>query len=331
MHNDALMPIPSPLCARDRAFTQVDVFTDTPLLGNPLAVVLDGSGLSDAQMQQFSRWTRLSETTFVLPPAPEAHAAGADYQVRIFTPAYEMPFAGHPTLGTCHAWLTAGGVPHDAQTVVQQCKVGLVRIRRGVHDKISRLAFAAPPQQRHAPQPAHVQGLIAALGLAPHSVQDAQQLCNGPRHFGLWVDNADAVLALQPDFSALRDALDAAGVTGVGIAARHQRDAGSSSGAALIRRSSREARAFQTHGAQPDIEVRFFACHATVEEDPVTGSFNASLAQWLMEAGHMPTQYVAAQGTCIGAAGRVHLSRDASGQVWVGGNVVDCVRGTVRL
>jgi len=253
---------------KTRPFKQVDVFTDTPYLGNPLAVVLDGTGLSDEEMQHFAQWTNLSETTFVLPPSAEAAAAGADYQLRIFTTAYEMPFAGHPTLGSCHAWLEHGGAPKQPELIVQQCKVGLVRIRRSA----TQLAFAAPALTRSQPEPEAV--------------------------------------------------------------------AGAATGSGLIKRSNREARAFDfgapaaadvAPSAQPQVEVRFFANDVTLNEDPVTGSFNASLAQWLIADGLAPSSYIAAQGTCLGRAGRVHIEQDATGQVWVGGESVTCIDGHVKL
>jgi PhzF family phenazine biosynthesis protein len=313
-----------------RPFQQVDVFSATPYRGNPLAVVLDGTGLSDAQMQQFAAWTNLSETTFVLPPAAEAAAAGADYQVRIFTTAYEMPFAGHPTLGTCHAWLTHGGVPKDPARIVQQCKVGLVAIQR----QGTRLAFAAPRLQRSAPVDALWQALPQALGLAPAQVRAAQHLRNGPSHFGVLLDSAESVLAVQPDLSKLQGLMAEYGFTGLGVAAR--RNTGAE--APLIRRSNREARAFGSSaeaaqtGAEPDLEVRFFFDRGDgVGEDPITGSFNASLAQWLIAERHAPQQYLAAQGTCIGREGRVHIAQDAQGQVWVGGDSVTCVQGQVNI
>lgn len=315
-----------------RPFQQVDVFTATPFRGNPLAVVLDGTGLSDAQMQQFSAWTNLSETTFVLPPTPEAAAAGADYQVRIFTTAYEMPFAGHPTLGTCHAWLKSGGVPKDPTRIVQQCKVGLVAIAR----QGTRLAFAAPRLERSAPTDALWQALPEALGLAPEQVRAAQHLRNGPSHFGVLLDSVDTVLAVQPDLPQLQALMAEHGFTGLGVAALYKADA--ESGAALIRRSNREARAFGSSAdlaqanAEPDLEVRFFFDRGNgVGEDPITGSFNASLAQWLVAEGHAPAQYLAAQGSCIGREGCVHISQDAQGQVWVGGDSVTCVQGHVDI
>ena len=321
-----------------RPFKQVDVFTATPYLGNALAVVLDGQGLTDAQMQNFARWTNLSETTFLLPPTPEAAAAGADYRVRIFAPNYEMPFAGHPTLGSCHAWLEAGGVPRDPARVVQQCKVGLVPIGRTPHAASpggQRLAFAAPPLARRAPTPEAGAALAAVLGLQQRQIVAAQHLCNGPEHFGFLVDDAATVLALEPDLAALARLMPHIGITGVGLAAVASNDAAPG----LIGRSNREARAFSvgTQAAtqapeEPTVEVRFFfSIGPQTTEDPVTGSFNASMAQWLIAEGHAPSRYTAAQGSCLGVQGRVHITQDASGQVWVGGDVVTCVDGTIML
>ena len=317
-----------------RPFKQVDVFTTKPYFGNALAVVLDGTGLTDADMQRFAAWTNLSETTFVLPPTPEAAAAGADYQVRIFTTAYEMPFAGHPTLGTCHAWLESGGTPQNPARIVQQCKVGLVAIARDGE----RLAFAAPALQRSAPADALWQALPDALGIAPHQLRAAQHLNNGPHHFGVLLDSVEAVLAAQPDLFKLKALMAQHGFSGLGVAARYE----SAAQAPLIARSNREARAFGGRAAsgslagaadaEPDLEVRFFFDRGDgVGEDPITGSFNASLAQWLIAEGHAPQRYVAAQGTCIGREGRVHIAQDAAGQVWVGGDTVTCISGMVDL
>jgi PhzF family phenazine biosynthesis protein len=321
-----------------RPFKQVDVFTATPYLGNALAVVLDGTGFTDAEMQNFARWTNLSETTFLLPPKPDAAAAGADYQVRIFAPGYEMPFAGHPTLGSCYAWLEAGGVPHDPARVVQQCMAGLVAISRtpkAASPGGQRLAFAAPPLVRRAPTPEAGAALAGALGLQQRQILAAQHLCNGPEHFGFLVDDASTVLALQPDLAALARLMPQIGITGVGLAAVASEDAVPG----LIGRSNREARAFSvgTQSAtpafeEPTVEVRFFfSIGPQTTEDPVTGSFNASMAQWLIAEGHAPTSYTAAQGSCLGVQGRVHIAQDASGQVWVGGDVVTCVDGAVVL
>lgn len=301
---------------RQRPFQQVDVFTATPLKGNPLAVVLDGEGLSDAQMQAFAAWTQLSETTFVLPPSPEGRAGGADYRVRIFTPGGELPFAGHPTLGTAHAWLTAGGQAQAADQLVQECGVGLVTLRQ----QNGRYAFAAPALRRAKPDAATLAAVLGALGLTPEEVLAAQDLHNGPHWLGLLLPDVDTVLSLTPDHAALKQL----GVK-VGVAARR------ASAPGLIRRASREARAFVNHSDNTDLEVRGFAAPVGIAEDPVTGSLNASLAQWLIADGHMPTHYRARQGTALGRSGEVFVQRDAAGQVWIGGDVVGCVRGEVRL
>ncbi len=305
---------------RLRPFKQVDVFTATPYLGNPLAVVLDGTGLSDEQMQSFARWTHLSETTFVLPPThPEA-----DYRVRIFTPTTELPFAGHPTLGTCHAWLAAGGAPQSSEVIVQECQVGLVRIRH----QGARLAFAAPPLKRSAPSAERLTQVLAALGLQAHQLKAAQLLDTGPVWLGLLLDNMDTVLGLTPDHAALKNLGQKVGVAAADTA---------QAAPVLIARSSQEARAFVDHKNDqpihpaPDLEVRAFAAPSGIDEDPVTGSLNASLAQWLIADGLMPERYLAAQGTCLERAGRVHIERDASGQVWIGGAVVSCIEGYVTL
>jgi PhzF family phenazine biosynthesis protein len=305
-----------------RPFQQVDVFTDTAFLGNPLAVVLDGTGLSDAQMQTFAAWTQLSETTFVLPPTPEGAAGGADYRVRIFTPGAELPFAGHPTLGTAHAWLKAGHTPRQPGVLMQECGVGLVTLQQ----LGERWAFAAPPLTRSDISAKDLAPVLAALGLDASEVIATQNLNNGPHWLGLLVDSVDTVLALEPDHAALKKL-----GTKVGVAAKRQAPDGG-----LIRRANREARAFTSSNTRiandpTDLEVRAFAAPVGVAEDPVTGSLNASLAQWLMADGHMPAAYSARQGTMLGRAGQVFLSQDAQAQVWVGGDVVACVQGVVTL
>jgi len=298
-----------------RPFKQVDVFTSTPYFGNPLAVVLDGAGLDDAEMQRFAKWTNLSETTFLLPPTEPT----ADYRVRIFTPGGELPFAGHPTLGSCHAWLQAGGKPKSAACIVQQCAQGLVPIRR----EGERLVFAAPPLRRSAPSPTLLAKVAAALGLKAQQITAAQLLDNGPVWLGLLLDDADTVLTLKPDHRMLRELGQKVGVAGIWS---------TDDSPALIVRSNREARAFaRTEEAPAGIEVRVFAAPVGIEEDPVTGSFNASLAQWLIADGQMPERYVAAQGQTLGRSGRVHVTRDADGQVWVGGSSVTCIDGTVAI
>jgi PhzF family phenazine biosynthesis protein len=285
-----------------RPFKQVDVFTATPYLGNPLAVVLDGSGLSTEAMQAFTNWTNLSECTFVLPPTQ----AGADYKVRIFCPGRELPFAGHPTLGTCHAWLLAGGKP-QGEHIVQECGVGLVKIRR----MGERLAFSAPPLLKNGPLPeADVALITRGLGVARDDIVAHAWCDNGPNWRGVMLRSAEQVLALKPDGAVLAG-LDV-GVVGprgkVGVTAA------------------------QTPGADTDFEVRaFFPGNNGMTEDPVTGSLNAALAQWLMGAGMAPERYVAAQGTALGRAGRVFLERDADGTIWVGGDSVICIQGNVTL
>lgn len=281
---------------RQRPFKQVDVFTPVAYKGNPLAVVLDGADLSDEQMQHFAAWTNLSETTFVLPPTND----NADYRVRIFTPGGELPFAGHPTLGSCHSWLQAGGKPKRSDLIVQECKQGLVSLKR----QGERLAFAAPASKRSAPSPAVLAQVAGALGLKANQVIAAQSLDNGPVWLSLLLDDPQTVLAIKPDSPALR-----AGGHKVGVAARY--------------RDAREGERM--------LEVRAFAEPAGIPEDPVTGSLNASLAQWLMDEGHMPARYLAAQGVCLGRAGRVHIERDGHGQVWVGGQTVTCIEGSVLL
>ena len=306
---------------KTRPFKQVDVFTDRPYFGNPLAVVLDGSGLDEAAMQRFAHWTNLSETTFVLPPTDPA----ADYSVRIFTPGGELPFAGHPTLGTCHAWLQAGGKPKRSDCIVQQSQIGLVQVRRDG----ARLAFAAPPLKRSAPSPVVLAQIAAALNLKAQQITAAQLLDNGPVWLGLLLESADTVLQIEPDHPALKTIGIKVGVVGPCLA---------SSGSPLIARANRESRAFSgtaagtgTNTGAADFEVRAFAAPLGINEDPVTGSLNASLAQWLIAEDHAPERYLATQGTCLGRSGQVFITRDAAGQVWVGGEAITCIDGSVTL
>lgn len=276
----------------DFPFQQVDVFSSQPLGGNPLAVVVGADALDDAQMAAFARWTNLSETTFLLQP----RVAEADYRVRIFTPLQELPFAGHPTLGSCHVWLAMGGRP-KGEEIVQECAAGLVRIRRGS----DRLAFAAPPLRRAGPlEPAVMARVAEGLGLAPEALVDANWVDNGPGWLAVLLRSRDAVLALRPDFAAI------AGMR-VGVAGPWDREK-------------------DGHDAQ--FEVRAFT--AAGFEDPVTGSLNAGLAQWLIGSGIAPPTYVASQGTALGRKGRVHVMQDGTG-LWIGGAVTTCISGRVAL
>jgi len=276
---------------RKRPFVEVNVFSADPLAGNPLAVVHDAQGLEDAKMAALARWTNLSETTFLLPATDPA----ADYRVRIFTPQAELPFAGHPTLGTCHAWLAAGGKPRKPGVAMQQCGVGLVSVRCDG----PRLEFAAPPVRRSGPLEPEVLAQIAgALALAPAEILQHQWVDNGPGWCAVLLGSARRVLALKPDWAAL-DPLK------LGVLGPHE------------------------PGGDAAFEVRAFVGGGGWE-DPVTGSLNASLAQWLLGAGLARSPYVAAQGAALGRAGRVHLRKDG-GEVWVGGDVVEVVRGEVAL
>jgi PhzF family phenazine biosynthesis protein len=276
-----------------RPFAQVDVFTEVPYRGNPVAVVLAADGLTDDEMQRFARWTNLSETTFVLPP----QAAGADYRVRIFTTGRELPFAGHPTLGTCHAWLEAGGTPASASEIVQECAAGLIPVRRSE----GRLAFAAPPLVRGGAVDEELAVRIAGLlRISRADIVDLQWADNGPGWIAVLLASADAVLALRPGDVGDLD---------IGVAGPYPA------------------------GSPAALEVRalFGKGDGSSAEDPVTGSLNASLGQWLIAAGRVSAPYVASQGTVIGRQGRVHVSRDDDGQVWVGGGTVTCITGTVAL
>ena len=274
-----------------RRFSQIDVFTDEPYLGNPVAVVHDADGIDDETMHRFARWTNLSETTFLLAPTDPA----ADYRVRIFTPGVELPFAGHPTLGTCHAWLDAGGIPRAGDTIVQQCAAGLITVRRGADG----LAFAAPPLMRSGPvDDADLDEVAAALRIARSEIVDAAWADNGPGWIAVMLRDAAAVLALSPAPSELK-----IGVVGP-----------------------------QPAGSDTAFEVRaFFPKNGASDEDPVTGSLNASLAMWLLGSGTATAPYVASQGTAMGRRGRVHVSTDDAGAIWVGGGTVTCVTGEVEV
>jgi PhzF family phenazine biosynthesis protein len=274
-----------------RPFRQVDVFTAEPYRGNPVAVVLDGDGLSTEEMQRFAHWTNLSETTYVLPPS----VSDADYRVRIFTPVVELPFAGHPTLGTCHAWLSASGAGTEADVVVQECGAGLVPVRQ----TSDGLAFAAPPLVRTGPvEETLVQHIASVLGIDRGDIQDAEWVDNGPGWVAVLLESAEAVLTLRPGLVDLD-----LGVAGPCPA-----------------------------GSPEAFEVRaFFPKDGSTVEDPVTGSLNASLADWLLRTGRVSAPYVASQGAALGRAGRVHISRDADGTIWVGGGTVTCVEGVVEL
>ncbi len=303
----------------------VDVFTAVPYKGNPVAVVLDASDLDTAQMQAFARWTNLSETTFVLPPTDAGRAQGADYRVRIFTPAAEMPFAGHPTLGTCHAWLAQGGQPQQADRIVQECAKGLIDITRSVDG----LAFANP-DTRALPLPGNLHLIYEALGITTEQVLDAVYLDNGPHWMCLLLDSPDTVLSLEPDLTQIQ----ALGHK-VGVAALYQE----SDATPLIGRACREAEAFSTglranvsgpaRSGSAQLEIRAFSTTGT--EDPVTGSLNGAAAQWLIAQGHLQAPYMANQGACVGRDGWVSIRQDAQQQVWVGGQTVSCVQGSVLL
>ena len=280
-----------PSVAEGRRFAQVDVFSSVPCGGNPVAVVLDAEGLDAQEMQRLAAWTDLSETTFVLPPQDP----GADYRVRVFTPSVELPFAGHPTLGTCHAWLGAGGAPRHDGTVVQECGVGLVHVRR----REGRLAFAGPPLVRSGPVEPGLRGrLLDVLRLRPDDVVDAAWVDNGPGWVAVLLHDAEAVAAVEP-----RDSELYVGVVGPCPA-----------------------------GDDASVEVRaFFPVAGRSVEDPVTGSLNAGLAAWLVGSGRAPRSYVARQGTARGRDGRVHLDHDGDGTVWVGGVTTTVVEGLLHL
>jgi PhzF family phenazine biosynthesis protein len=275
----------------NRRFSQVDVFGSGPCSGNPVAVVLDAEGMGEEEMQRFARWTNLAETTFVLPPTKPA----ADYRLRIFTPVLELPFAGHPTLGTCHAWLQGGGEARDADEIVQECEAGLVRIRR----EAAGLAFAAPPLVRSGPASKQDAAKVAAvLGVDPEEMLAVEWVDNGPGWICALFESSERVLQLRP--GALDFDLGAVG--------------------------------FHPPGAEAAIEVRAWApVNGLAAEDPVTGSLNASIAQWLLGGGRLTAPYVASQGTGIARAGRIAITQDEEGTIWVGGRAETVIAGSVEI
>ena len=278
---------------RNRSFVQVDVFSTSPYSGNPVAVVLDGTGLSDEEMQGLARWTDLSETTFVLPPTvPEA-----DYRLRIFAPGGELPFAGHPTLGSTRAWLEGGGTPRHDDRIVQECGVGLVTVRQGA----GTLAFAAPPRVREgALEEDQLLRIVGAFGISRDRVVAHEWVDNGPGWAVVRLATAKEVLALEPDFSLLPDAM-------VGAIGAHP------------------------DGSRHAFEMRTFAPGVGVPEDPACGSMNAGVGQWLTATGAVPSSYRVSQGTRLGRAASIEISADADGTVWVSGAAVVRIRGTITL
>lgn len=281
-----------------RRFQQVDVFGANAYAGNPVAVVIDGDNLATEDMQRFTRWTNLSEATFLLPPTND----DADYRVRIFTLARELPFAGHPTLGSCHAWLAAGGKPRREDRVVQECGAGLIQIRCDANG----LSFAAPPLVRSGPvDEEFVRQLAAVVGIDRREIVDAQWVDNGPGWVALLLKDAPTVLALEPDFRryAGKGSLD------IGLVGPYP------------------------EGSECAFEVRaiFSDEQGGMREDPVTGSLNASLAQWLLDSGRARAPYVASQGTRLGVTGRARIDRDRRGTIWVGGATVSCIDGLVAI
>lgn len=292
-----------------RRFTQVDVFTRELTRGNAVAVVHDADGLDDDALRAFARWTQLSETTFLLPPTPQGAADGADYRLRIFTPGRELPFAGHPTLGSARAWLEAGGVPQHDGVVVQECGAGLVTVRRSLDDDDREvLAFEAPPLVRSGPvDPADLVAAASSVGLRAGDVLDAAWVDNGPGWVALLLEDAQAVLAASTR-GAGQD-----GPSDIGLVGAHPGGTGPDGAAVEVRAFVREDGAWW--------------------EDPVTGSLNAGVGQWLTSGEatvRLPDRYTASQGTALGRRGRVHVAREGE-RVWVGGATVVGVSGSVTL
>jgi PhzF family phenazine biosynthesis protein len=281
-----------------RPFRQIDVFSPEPLGGNPLAVVLGGDGLSTEDMQRFTRWMNLSETAFVLP----AESPEADYRVRIFTLAGELPFAGHPTLGTCHAWLEAGGQPQAGDQIIQECGIGLVHIRRAS----GLLWFAAPPLLRSGPvDEDDVRQLTEILGLHPDEIVEAQWVDNGPGWVGLLLPSAQHVI----DVDAGASRFTGTGSLDVGLVGPYP------------------------EGSECAFEIRalFSDDQGHLREDPVTGSLNASVGQWLITTGRATPPFVTSQGTRLGRTGRPRIDRTDEGTVWVGGHTITLIQGEVDL
>ena len=275
-------------------FRQVDVFSAAPFMGNPVAVVTNADTLSDTQMQTIARWTNLSETTFTL-PSRDPHA---DYRVRIFTASREMPFAGHPTLGTCHAWLEAGGQP-KGRDFIQECEIGLVRVRR----LSDGLAFAAPPLLVSGALDADLLARVrGGLGLAASEVVDAQWVDNGAGWLVLMLKDRKRVLSLRPDYTQL------VGLA-IGVIAPFDPE-----------RDGRDAH----------FEVRAFVAGDAMTEDPATGSLNAGIATWLFGNGSVSSSYVVSQGTAIGRAAKISVDR-FDGEIWVGGQATTCVKGLLTV
>ena len=280
-------------------FQEVDVFGATPLAGNPLAVVHDAERIADEEMQQFASWTNFSESTFLLPPT----SSEADYRVRIFTPTRELPFAGHPTLGSCHAWLRAGGTPRQPGRVIQECEAGLVPIRRS---EDGALAFAAPALKRSGPvDELFVQQVANVLGVERSHIFASEWVDNGPGWVAMLLPDAESVLSLDPDASRF----SGEGSLDIGVVG------------------------FYPDGAECACEVRAFFSdeQGGLREDPVTGSLNASLAQWLLSSGRVRAPYVASQGTRLGRTGRPRIDQDDDGSIWVGGNTSTIVDGDVTF
>jgi PhzF family phenazine biosynthesis protein len=281
-----------------RDFAQVDVFANTPYLGNPVAVVVEAAGMTDDEMATLARWTNLSETTFILPPTDPA----ADYRLRIFTPGGELPFAGHPTLGSAHAWLENGGKAKKAGHLVQECGVGLVTLTSTLDENgRTQLSFQAPATVNSGEIPAEVlHEIIDALGIQKSDIVAHQVVDNGPGWVCVQLASAEMVLALDPQFKDDSTLM-------LGLVGAHP------------------------EGSEASFELRAFAPKINVYEDPVTGSLNASVAQWLYRSGQAKGQYIASQGTRVGRQGLIELTQDLDGEVWVGGSTITCIRGSIEI
>ncbi len=286
------------MSVKRRDFAQVDVFANTPYLGNPVAVVVEAAGMTDDEMATLARWTNLSETTFILPPTDPA----ADYRLRIFTPGGELPFAGHPTLGSAHAWLENGGKAKKAGHLVQECGVGLVTLTSTLDENgRTQLSFQAPATVNSGEIPAEVlHEIIDALGIQKSDIVAHQVVDNGPGWVCVQLASAEMVLALDPQFKDDSTLM-------LGLVGAHP------------------------EGSEASFELRAFAPKINVYEDPVTGSLNASVAQWLYRSGQAKGQYIASQGTRVGRQGLIALTQDLDGEVWVGGSTITCIRGSIEI
>jgi PhzF family phenazine biosynthesis protein len=274
------------------SFQQVDVFTNRPLMGNALAVVHGADNLSDKQMTKFANWTNLSETTFLLNPINDS----ADYKVRIFTPNNELPFAGHPTLGSCFAWLSNGGIAKSKDVIIQECAIGLIKIRKDG----SRLSFEAPELIKSGSlDDLTLKKVAMSLRIGVSDIINHQWVDNGPGWCAVMLKNAQQVLALDPDPQLLKDFK-------IGVIGSYP------------------------DGSETDFEVRAFAMPYGIYEDPVTGSLNAGIAKWFFNTNSVKDEYTVSQGKALGRDGKIFIQK-IDNTIWVGGEIISCINGELTL